>query len=540
MPLFSLSDEEAVGNRKTNPVAGWGGRGPSSRVEPLAAPSFEVPFRFKPGEKIFTIGSCFARNVEGELNRRGFALPMWDLFKRPEFAELNLSIINNYGTPSIYNEIAWAFGERDFVPDEHILEVRPGKFADIHVAPAIRPEPRDTVLARRRAIIEAYRMAAECSVVIMTLGLAELWFDTATGYYLNVAPRPSVIDAFPGRFRLDVLTYEEGYDYLEKAILILKKHAPELRIVLTVSPVPLMSTHRPMDVMVANTYSKSMLRTAAETIVARHAFVTYFPSYESVTLSDRELAWEGDLVHVKPDLVAFNVGRMIKAYVGGQDDDAQIDDAFTAIEQARAAREAGRAFADAFFERHGAWSATNGQFALEHARHLLASKRAAEAYDVLAAHDLSRANMAIMAGQALIALGRAAEARALLLPFAQTHRKSAVLWETLISAAMAEGDEDAVNALLWRYRASMTGRTTPTFLRVAKWFHGRGRTERALELAKAAMEETLINATALELSEFLIELGQLALARRALDMVATPNAVEVMRRDKLMAFLGGS
>jgi len=42
--------------------------------------------------------------------------------------------------------------------------------------------------------------------------------------------------------------------------------------------------------------------------------VDYFPSYESVTLSDRSLAWRDDLIHVKPEIVATNVGRMAAAY----------------------------------------------------------------------------------------------------------------------------------------------------------------------------------------------------------------------------------
>jgi hypothetical protein len=170
MPLLTLTAGEAVSNRKSNPVAGWGGRGAPNRVEPIALPTFEVPFKMQPGEKIFTVGSCFARNVEAELARRGFVVPMWDIFKRPEFAKLNVQVINNYGTPSIYNEIAWAFGERPFVPEQHLLEVSASKFADIHLIPTRKPEPWDEVLGRRNRIMEAYRTAAECRAVIMTLG----------------------------------------------------------------------------------------------------------------------------------------------------------------------------------------------------------------------------------------------------------------------------------------------------------------------------------------------------------------------------------
>src|SRR5437762_4853885 len=411
MPLVVLSDEDAVANRKANPVAGWGGRGESNRVEPVAQPRFDVPFKLTPGEKIFTIGSCFARNVEGELVRRGFVIPMRDIFRRPEFANVELGVINNYGTPSIYNEIAWAFGEVPFHPEQHILEVRNGKFADLHLSPGLRPDSWEKALARRKAIAEAYRAAAECSVVIVTLGLAELWFDTQTGCYINVAPRPSFIGRFPGRFQLHVLNYAEAYDYLERAILILKKHAPQMRCLLTVSPVPLMSTHRNMDVMVANTYSKSLLRTAAEAIVTKHDFAAYYPSYESIVLSERQAAWMDDLVHPREDIVAFNVARMVEAFVDAGEDEA-IGDAHSAVEKARAAQARGPEFADAFFARAGEWSGTHLPFALEHARHLLKREQPEKTLTLLSEFPAANFNVASLTAQALVALCRGAEALA--------------------------------------------------------------------------------------------------------------------------------
>lgn len=57
----------------------------------------------KHGEKVFTIGSCFARNVETELMKVGFDVPV-----RRVLHDLGLGseVINNFGTPSIYNEMA--------------------------------------------------------------------------------------------------------------------------------------------------------------------------------------------------------------------------------------------------------------------------------------------------------------------------------------------------------------------------------------------------------------------------------------------------
>ena len=53
---------------------------------------------------------------------------------------------------------------------------------------------------------------------------------------------------------------------------------------LTVSPVPLAATAEPgCHVLAATTYSKAVLRVAAETVWKRFDNVHYFPSYEIVT-----------------------------------------------------------------------------------------------------------------------------------------------------------------------------------------------------------------------------------------------------------------
>ena len=171
-------------------------------------------------------------------------------------------------------------------------------------------------MERRAEITAAYQQAADCPFMIMTLGVAEVWFDTVSGYYVNVAPRPSHLRAEPDRFEMHILSFDDAHDYLDRTVRLLQRHGhPALRISLTVSPVPLTATHRDEDVIVANCYSKSALRTVAETICARYDFVTYFPSYQSVTLSDRRRAWWDDFVHVTDEMVALNVGRMVDAFI---------------------------------------------------------------------------------------------------------------------------------------------------------------------------------------------------------------------------------
>src|SRR6201999_3175901 len=89
---------------------------------------------------------------------------------------------------------------------------------------------------------------------------------------------------------------------------------PDLQILATVSPVALNSTFTGDDILLANTYMKSALRTAVEVFARSHERVDYFPSYESVTLSDHRRAWAEDEAHVTDEIVRRNVLLMLEAY----------------------------------------------------------------------------------------------------------------------------------------------------------------------------------------------------------------------------------
>jgi tetratricopeptide (TPR) repeat protein len=119
-----------------------------------------------------------------------------------------------------------------------------------------------------------------------------------------------------------------------------------------VSPVPLAATFTTSDVAVANAYSKAVLRAAAEALVVERPHVEFFPSYESVTLTDRSLAFADDQMHVNRAIVNFNVDRMISRYVrasGGEATSAEI------IEQARKEGRTGH-FGAALKRLQGAWA----------------------------------------------------------------------------------------------------------------------------------------------------------------------------------------
>jgi hypothetical protein len=164
----------------------------------------------------------------------------------------------------------------------------------------------------------------DCPYFIITLGLIEVWYDRECHCYLNeplnfgkvYQENKSLQDYFADRFVFQVLNYKEIYDATYQIFALLKEQAsPDCKAILTVSPVPLSGTFTGRDVLVANMYSKSVLRAVAEEIRARFDFIDYFPSYESVMLSPRPMTWDEDGVHVTDAAVGANVERMVKAYL---------------------------------------------------------------------------------------------------------------------------------------------------------------------------------------------------------------------------------
>lgn len=86
---------------------------------------------------------------------------------------------------------------------------------------------------------------------------------------------------------------------------------PNLRMIITVSPVPLNRTFTNQDVIVANTTSKSTLRSAAHAFCEATERVDYFPSFEAAMYSEPSIVWEGDRRHVTD----FMVGEIIRIFM---------------------------------------------------------------------------------------------------------------------------------------------------------------------------------------------------------------------------------
>lgn len=289
------------------------------RLYPLASPTCKPSFKIEPEDTIFAIGSCFARNVEKSLESVGKKILSREFQLGPIGESLGeaANFFNKYSIQSVTNEVRWAL-ERDQFPGEDLLyEVGKGSYSDCQLGMAKLDFPVADILDFRHRYLDTMAHVASADVIILTLGYVETWYDTHLDLYLNVPPPTTMIKKHENRFEFRVLSYSDVLQGLNELFDLLKKHRSKpLKMLVTVSPVPLLSTFREMDILVANAYSKSVQRAALDEFLLDKAGVDYFPSYEFVTLSNPTVAWSrGDYRHVSPDVVNRIMSNVLANYV---------------------------------------------------------------------------------------------------------------------------------------------------------------------------------------------------------------------------------
>jgi len=426
-PLVRLPYEEARQN-SLQPSAQWPKTADkqAARLSPFALPEFRPSFSIGHDDLVFTIGSCFARNIESEMLNEGFnvAVGSFGRICEEEGVTVPPSALNKFTVHSMLNELSWALDPANPAPEAAIVEVGRNRYLDMQLAPGMRPADKASVLATRRAITRYMAMAGQASVVVITLGLAEAWYDKANGLYLNYSPLKGSADLHRDRFELHSLSYEDIISAGDRIVETLQKFGrPGVRILLTVSPIPLNSTYTDGDVLTANSYSKSVQRAAAEYLYRKHDMIDYFPSYESVMLSDRSVALREDLAHASDEVIRLNVLRMMRAYTDGGAaapvfDEAAVSQALTLSRDAEAAARAGKAEeAEALFREAMASAPREGIIAMRYGAWLLAKGRLEDAVAVLSGaskQGAERFGAYFLLGQAQFLLRNFAEAEAAL------------------------------------------------------------------------------------------------------------------------------
>lgn len=301
---------------------------------PEVDPVVSFPMQIGLSDRVATAGSCFAQHIARYLSQSGFnyfvpetahelidAVP--EMAKRYNYGTFSARYGNIYTSRQLVQLFKRAHGGFESVEDA--WRNQDGAWVD-PFRPAIQPSGFATLdelrADRENHLAFVRQMFAELDVFVFTLGLTELWYNKADGTALPVCPGVSGGEFDDSIYGFTNLTANEVIADMTEFFELLKKVNSRAKIILTVSPVPLAATALNRHVLVSTTYSKSVLRVAAEHLCQDFDQVNYYPSYEIITGNfNRGRYYDETLRDVTEEGVS-HVMRLFMRHVTGAELDA--------------------------------------------------------------------------------------------------------------------------------------------------------------------------------------------------------------------------
>lgn len=255
------------------------------------APQLPAKVRIPKDACIATAGSCFAQNIARYLPRWGYAPLLTEPGpahlqeaerKRRGYGIYSARFGNVYTSLQLLQLIDRAYGR--FHPVEDFWDDPDG------IRDPFRPNvttcfPSIEALHADRAIHFAAvrRMFETLDVFVFTLGLTEAWVSTQDGAVFPICPGCGGGTFDPARHQFVNFRVADVVAHMSAFLDRLAQVNPRARVLLTVSPVPLMATMEERHVLASTVCSKAILRAAADELCRMHPQVEYFAAYEIIT-----------------------------------------------------------------------------------------------------------------------------------------------------------------------------------------------------------------------------------------------------------------
>ena len=237
-----------------------------------------------PSTPIASMGSCFAREIKAVLIQEGFSY-ITEETHHPASKHASAAWERLYNTFSMRQIFEYTFEE--WMPDLRWWQSPVSRRVQDPYRRIIMYDDIEQAEADFKSHRACSRRALErAGVLILTLGLTEIWQDSVDGMVICLPSGPYVNEGGDmRRYGFRVSRFQENLDNLERIHGIMAEHNSACRIIVTVSPVHLWATFRTdLDVIAASCNSKSTLRAAADEFAARHENVFYFPAFEMATI----------------------------------------------------------------------------------------------------------------------------------------------------------------------------------------------------------------------------------------------------------------
>ncbi|MEV7606235.1 GSCFA domain-containing protein [Paenarthrobacter sp. NPDC089322] len=253
---------------------------------------YKKKFEIEQADFVATAGSCFAQHIATNLRKNGYNVVDTEpapkamttrTAERFGFGVYSARFGNIYYVRQLLQLVQEAYGVRQ--PSNWIW-TKGDKYFDA-LRPSVEPlglDSAEEVIKHREQHLAAVRkMLASASVLVYTFGLTEGWVDKASGTVFPTAPGTICGDYDPDVFAFENFNYVDIVNDFEQLRDLIKQHNPEIKFLLTVSPVALAATAADDHVLVSTTYSKAVLRSAVGDLTNKFEDVAYFPSFEIIT-----------------------------------------------------------------------------------------------------------------------------------------------------------------------------------------------------------------------------------------------------------------
>ena len=235
--------------------------------------------------KITAFGSCFAEHISNWFTSRNFSVVnKKDEASRAYVVSMREGMVNSF---VIRQQFEWAWENKVFEEELwHGYDAESfGYDEDVR--------------------LETKRLFDQTDLFILTFGLSEVWYDDVTGtVFWRTIPK-DVYD--PERHRFRVSTVEENRENILAIYRLIRKHRPDAKMLVTLSPIPLIATFRDAGCLSANSVSKATLRVAIDEAmreVGGEGHLYYWPSYEIVS-DVFHLPYKPDRRHMRQEVLDY-------------------------------------------------------------------------------------------------------------------------------------------------------------------------------------------------------------------------------------------
>lgn len=241
--------------------------------------------------RVLTVGSCFADSIGARLRLN----------------KVN-ALVNPFGTvfqPLALAQLLRAAAGEEQDWQQHVVEAR-GRWQSYDFHSTIGAEsPVELLQTIQETVRRVGDFVRSADAVVLTLGTAWAYRLRETGELVsNLHKLPA------GLFEKELLTADEIVNGLAEVHALLRRVNPDIRIVLTVSPV-----RHIKDTLPLNAVSKSVLRVACHYLSELLPGVSYFPAYELLTDELRDYRfYASDMLHPSEVAEDYIWDKFARAY----------------------------------------------------------------------------------------------------------------------------------------------------------------------------------------------------------------------------------